>query len=77
MVNADHRRVKVEEKRERREIKGEKIETEKKGKKQKGIMVFHYFQPSREVVLLHGSQNKFSFIDKAASGAKVKKLLQR
>jgi hypothetical protein len=59
MVNADHRRIKVEEKRERREIKGQKIEREKE--KQKGIMVFHYFQPSREVVLLYGSPKQIQF----------------
>jgi hypothetical protein len=55
-----HRRVKVEEKRERREIKGEKIERERK-KKQKGIMVFYYFQPSREVVLPNGSPKQIQF----------------
>jgi hypothetical protein len=59
MVNADHRRVKVEEKKERREIKGEKIEREKE--KQKGIMVFHYFHASREVVLLHRSPKQIQF----------------
>lgn len=77
MVNADHRRVKVEEKRERREIKGEKIEREKKRKNKRyyGILLFPTIQRSCFTKRITKTNSVSSI--KLLLEPKSKKLLQR